>query len=245
MKKTFVVGVALFAFAGSAGAADLPVKAPPVPYVTSSDWTGFYAGGHVGNGWINEDSTLLSTTGTLLNPLGSVISADRDGFLGGLQLGYNYQVQNWVLGIAGDVSWTNVTASTATPSTTIPGAVTNTQATTNWYSTLTGRAGVVWNNSLLYVKGGGAWINENYSGNAIVAGTTVTVNSVTDTRGGWTIGGGLEWRFSPKWSIFAEYDYLDFGSKSYTFTTNVPGVTSTSSITTNVSLLKGGINYHF
>ncbi len=110
--------------------------------------------------------------------------------------------------------------------------------------TATGRIGYAWNNVLVYGKGGAAWINENYSGNASAGGMTVTTNPITDTRVGWTAGAGMEYGFVPNWSVFAEYDYLAFGSKNYTFTSNLP-VTTVTRIKTNVDVFKFGANFRF
>jgi outer membrane immunogenic protein len=244
VKKFLLVSVSLAALTGNAVAADLaprPYKAMPMAVY---NWTGLYVGGHVGGSWVDENATLLSTTGPLLNPLGTVIGGNRSGFLGGVQAGYNYQVSNWVLGVGADASWTDVSVATATAATLIPGGVTNTQGRTNWYVTATGRIGYAWNNVLVYGKGGAAWINENYSGSASALGNTVTTNPITDTRSGWTAGAGVEYGFAPNWSVFAEYDYLAFGSKNYTVTANVP-VTSVTSIKTNIDVFKLGANLRF
>ncbi len=256
MKRLVLTSVACVAFAGSAAAADLaPVykapyyKAPVVAQVY--DWTGFYIGGHIGGAWTDETATLSDTTSPiLLNPLGTAISGNRDGFLGGAQIGYNYQIQHLVLGVGGDFSWTNARETTSTASTLIPGGVTTSQGTTNWYATLTGRAGYAWDNWLLYGKGGAAWINERFSGNATatipgVGTLTETSSPITDTRAGWTLGAGLEWAFSRRWSAFAEYDYLGFPNKTETFAVSPGGFTASNSVSTNVSMVKAGVNYHF
>jgi outer membrane immunogenic protein len=147
-----------------------------------------------------------------------------------------------VLGISGDFSWTSATVDTVTSGSLIASTI-HTQGKTDWYATLTGRAGYAMNNWLLYGKGGVAWVHEVYGGYSIVAGTTVPVGDVSDTRTGWTVGGGVEWGFWEKWSAFVEYAYLDFGTKSYNFTGAT--FTNTNDIKTNVSVVKAGINYRF
>jgi outer membrane immunogenic protein len=245
MKKFLLTSVSLAALTATATAADLaarPYKA--VPMAAVYNWTGFYIGGHVGGSWVDEKASILSTTGPLLNPLGTVIGGDRSGFLGGVQAGYNYQVSNWVFGIGADASWTNITVATVTAATLIPGGVTNTAGTTNWYVTATGRIGYAWNNVLVYGKGGAAWMNENFSGGASAGGFALTTNPITDTRAGWTAGGGIEYGFAPNWSVFAEYNYLDFGSRNYTITSNLP-FTSVTNIKTKVDVFKAGANFRF
>ncbi len=124
MNKFFLIGasfagVSFAALAGTATAADLAARQYKAMPMAVYNWTGFYVGGHVGGGWIDENASVLSTTGLLLNPLGTVISANRSGFLGGFQGGYNIQVSNWVFGIGADASWTNVSVSPVTAATLI------------------------------------------------------------------------------------------------------------------------------
>src|SRR5438105_14339549 len=106
--KRILIGAAAIAsvLATSAFAADLPAKvytkAPPPPVVVYN-WTGFYIGGNVGYSWGRS-----SDTSTLTNGAGAVLftSADRanmDGVIGGGQIGYNWQVQNWVWGLEADI----------------------------------------------------------------------------------------------------------------------------------------------
>ncbi len=246
MKKFLLIGVSLAALTGTAVAADLaarPYKAMAMPAAVYN-WTGFYVGGHIGGGWVDENANIISTTGVLLNPLGTVISGNRSGFLGGVQGGYNVQVSNWVFGLGADASWTDANVATATAATLIPGGVTNTAGRTNWYVTATGRIGYAWNNVLVYGKGGAAWMNENISGGATAGGVTLITNPITDTRSGWIAGAGVEYGFAPNWTVFAEYNYLDFGSKNYTITSNLP-VTSVTHIKTTVDVLKVGANLRF
>jgi outer membrane immunogenic protein len=93
----------VFEFCGVASAADMPLKAPP-PHVAPFSWTGFYLGGNVGYSWGNSDSTLSfsdATTGTVLSSAHPNFALD--GVIGGAQIGYNYQVTNWVLGLEADI----------------------------------------------------------------------------------------------------------------------------------------------
>jgi outer membrane immunogenic protein len=223
-------------------AADLPVKASPQP-VTSYNWSGLYGGAHIGGGWISSTATFTGTTGTPLDPAGTSYGIDHSGFLGGLQLGYDYQMGNWVVGIGGDFSWISASQDTVTSGSLIAGSVIHSQVKTDWLATLTGRVGYAWNNWLLYAKGGAGWIHQTYGGYATSGGVTAQVNDVTDTRAGWTVGGGVEWGFWRNWSAFLEYDYLDFGTKSYTLTSTF--AVSTYDVKTSASELKAGVNYRF
>jgi outer membrane immunogenic protein len=219
------MSLALFAAAAlalgavqAASAADLPrkpvYKAPPVPIATIYDWSGFYAGGHIGGAWSSEDATITGT--------GATAGIDPSGFLAGGQIGVNWQAGNWVLGLEGDMSWTNADGSAPLAGSTI-------SSDHNWYATATGRLGYAWDNWLAYVKGGAAWMDADYT----LAGLTVG-----DTRSGWTVGTGLEWGLAPNWSAKVEYSYMDFGSDRF-------ALPATTDIDTQVHVVKVGLNYRF
>ncbi len=207
---TFALGVT------AASAADLgqrPVyKAQPAP-VMAYNWSGLYIGGHLGYAWGSEEvrSVATSVSGT----------TDPSGFLGGAQIGVNWQTGALVLGIEGDWSWTNADGSTS-----IPAAV---QADHNWYATATARVGYAVDNWLWYVKGGAAWLDADYT----IAGT-----KLGDTRTGWTVGTGLEWALGPNWSAKLEYNYLDFGRDQIATPLAVDA-------DTQAHLVKLGLNYRF
>ena len=78
--------------------------------------------------------------------------------------------------------------------------------------TLTGRVGMAFDRSLIYITGGGAWARNSvnfYNGAAIVG--------VDFDRQGWTIGAGFEYGFTPNWSMAAQYNYVDLGNKGVYF----------------------------
>ena len=173
MKKILLSGVALAALfaAAPAQAADVPVrnqpyyKAAPAPVF---NWTGFYAGGHVGYGF--GDST--------------VAGDDLDGFLGGLQAGYNWQFsRNVVFGIEADISGTDLNN----------GAFSH----VDYLGTLRARLGYAWDRSMFYGTGGLAWNRSSFLG-------------FHDTDTGYALGLGFEWAFAPNWSAKVEYMYYNF-----------------------------------
>lgn len=233
MRNLLVMGLTSVAiFSGSAMAADIsrPVyKAPPAGALpVTYDWTGFYIGGHVGYGWAEKDWR---------DVFGLNVSNKADGFLGGGQVGFNYQIQQFVLGVEGDFSWTGINGGTTGVAVVgAPlGATFNTDV--NWVSTLTGRLGIAFDRWLVYGKGGVAWANESYSTNLYTFPGTV---DVSDTRWGWTAGAGVEYAFAPAWSAKLEYNYMDFGTKAVSFAP----LTSTD-IDQQIHAVKFGINYKF
>jgi outer membrane immunogenic protein len=222
--KTIALAAGVSLVALSTGfAADLgarPVyKAPPAPAPMFS-WTGFYLGGHVGGGWASNDFTGIGTLGN-----------DTDGFLGGLQAGFDYQfAPNWVLGIEGQMSWANIDGS----STDVAGNSFSNDM--KWLSSVTGRVGYTGGNWLLYGKGGVAFADID---NTISAPGLSVTNG--ETRTGWTAGAGLEYAFLPNLSGKIEYQYYDFGSETYDFAPFTPPV----EIDSNIHTVKAGLNWRF
>lgn len=225
-----VTVLSLAAGAQSALAADLPVKARPAAVVAYS-WTGIYGGVHVGYGWGDKD---------YFDPIAgaSAGSHQADGWLGGVQLGANYQVGAWVFGIEGQFSWTDINGSHANPldladilGTRVP-----------WLATAAGRLGYAADRTLFYVKGGGAWARDHYS--TIDAGALEAF--AKHTRGGWMVGAGIEHAFAGPWSAKIEYNYLDLGTRTIDLLDPATGaVASTFDIRQQIHTVTVGLNYRF
>lgn len=235
--------------ASGALAADMPVKALPVPAAAPS-WTGFYLGGEVGGGWEQEQVTIVTNNPGAAFPPGTVLNpVDDSGVLGGIYGGFNYQINQVVLGIDGDYTWADLhgTAMDVSP---VNGDIANESSTVRWIATLTGRLGYAVNNNwLLFAKGGGAWARFDASSiTTTPGGAFVGMTSSADTRSGWTVGAGVEWGFLAHWSAKLEYDYVKFRTATFSITdVTAAGVVSTPlrSATTSLNMLKGGIAYRF
>jgi outer membrane immunogenic protein len=107
MKKLLLAATILTSAAGAASAADLPYKAPRAPFVPVASWTGCYIGGHIGGGAAWTQNTVTTSTGTNGFPdfgVGQGYSQPASGFIGGGQLGCNYQMGRYVVGIEGTYS---------------------------------------------------------------------------------------------------------------------------------------------
>jgi outer membrane immunogenic protein len=194
----------------SADAADLESQfAPSVPYFAQFDWTGFYIGGNLGGGWPRGNIT-DSLTGTNL-------TATSDGaFVGGGQLGYNYQInQNVVLG----VEWLmdGIASNNNSNIVFIPTISDAFQASlrSDWFTTLTGRIGITgpsWDHGLFYIKGGAAWVQNQATVTDLSTGLSV---GTTKIDAGWVAGAGLEYAFpDSNWTIRFEYDYIGLGNST-------------------------------
>jgi outer membrane immunogenic protein len=204
MKKTLFAAVLAtsFAVAGSAIAADLrPAPYAPIAQSGLYNWSGAYAGLNVGYEW-------GSVSNSAVNP---------SGLAGGGQIGYNWQNGQFVFGAETDLQFTGADDTFA------PFKFSN-----PWFGTLRGRAGVAFNNVLLYATLGLAYGDLR----AQSAGLDETRTEV-----GWTGGVGAEYGFAPNWSARVEYLYLDLGSRGFTLTGTDNGL--------QANLLRVGINYHF
>src|SRR5207253_10593727 len=136
-------------------AADMPVKARVVdPPATVHDWSGLYAGVHVGGDWFKKDwfypltPTNVIAGGPFNVPSGSPTATS---WLAGGQFGFNYQTGNWVVGGEIDFSWTNLNGSAADQF--FPE---NGFSKTDFISTFAGRVGYAFDRVLLFAKAGGA-----------------------------------------------------------------------------------------
>jgi outer membrane immunogenic protein len=236
-------------------------KAPPPPPVIVYNWTGCYIGGNVGGGSARTEQRRVGLIdGTVINPAQDFGRSEKWDVIGGGQVGCDYQFAgNWVVGVqamadAGNLRSSHIvpTAFVGPPAAPIGSFISNNRV--NYTVTATGRVGYLFAPQVLgYVKGGAAWANQdhNFVGTTAIAGVTApflseTANNVD--RFGWTVGGGLEWMFAPGWSVFGEYNYMDFGRKNISFVTAIPGSANPGDvISTRLTIQQAlvGVNYKF
>jgi outer membrane immunogenic protein len=244
MKKLLLVGASLFAIAaaGGASAADLPVytKAPKVvPY----NWTGFYLGAEGGAGWGNAEQS---------DPNGfkSGDFTPNGAFVGGT-IGYNWQVgSNWVLGLEGDASWADISATTpgtnqamTTHNTTMVGCggiVQQCGMKLEGIETVRARAGYAFGYVMPYITGGLAVGQLSGSEGDVVANGAFGSGATTVV--GWTVGTGVEAMILPQWTVKLEGLYTDFGS-TRVFNDTIAGKGVPESIKFTPSFIKIGVNY--
>jgi outer membrane immunogenic protein len=225
MKKILLGSVATGALvaAGSASAADLgprpAYKAPPiVAPVPVFSWTGCFVGAHGGWAWGKKDvgMSLFCSTFCGGHRSGSA-SIDTSGAIFGGQIGCDYQWGgNFVLGIQGDFAGARLTGDILKSPVDLDSTTGSIHVRTDWLASVTGRVGFTgWvPRTLLYVRGGGAWVREKWDFTLLDASRVSNVfTSASQTRSGWTIGGGIEYAIAPNWSVFAEFNHYDFGTK--------------------------------
>ena len=231
MKKILLGTVALAALglAAPAIAADLPAKAPiytkaPV-LATIYNWTGFYVGVDAGYGW-GRYTQFGAGDGPGVNP---------SGFVFGGHVGYNYQMNNIVLGVEADISTGprgSVPAGTAGP---VYSCVTGPCIVNiDWFGTVRGRVGFAANNLLFYGTGGLAY------GHA-AGGIDNSTYMGGSTKTGWTAGAGVEYGISPNFSVRAEYLHVDLGRLDFGLT----GALVQYSARGSFDIVRAGLTYRF
>ena len=200
-----------------------------VPLPPPVTWRGFYLGGNIGGAW-GSSSVSDNLTSTSFD-------RDNNGFIGGVQVGYNYQIGNLVLGVEWDFDWTSIDASGTIS---VPGVIGPLQASadTEWISTIAGRIGLALERTLVYVKVGGGWVRNEASITQLTTGTSV---SAANTSGAWLVGAGFEYALAPNWTAKFEYDFVGLSDKTF------PGFVGTRGfeLERDIQQVKVGINFKF
>ena len=215
MKKILLASVALFGFAGAASAADLPARAaPPAPIVAAVPvftWTGFYVGVNAGYGWNDDADDVVFGDTTIFG------DSDNDGgFVGGAQIGYNYQIGSFVVGLEGDIQYADFGSVTYT----FPAPIGAVEADPeDWFGTVRARAGVAFDRALIYATGGFAF---------------------ADDRSGWTLGGGLEYAFTNNLSAKIEGLYVSLDDNEF----EAGGITYSTG-DSDFGVVRAGLNFRF
>jgi outer membrane immunogenic protein len=236
---------ALLATSLAAGAADMHVKAPePAPTPPVLTWTGFYIGGNIGGAWARHDwnDSLL----------GLNFGGNNEGvFIGGGQVGFNYQFDTFVIGVEGTFDGAaNNNSSDRFVVAGLRGDLIQVTSHDRWVATVAARFGYTgWSAShvLVYGKGGGGWVgNSGFTITDVTTGASITGSS-NNAAGGWLAGAGLEWAFAANWSVKVEYDLLGLTQRTFSVpvgSTLLVGDAFATHIN-NFQMAVVGINYRF
>jgi outer membrane immunogenic protein len=293
LRRTLLASAGVMALTGAAFAADLPYRGPPPVYVPPPPvftWTGLYIGINAGGTWSNNNtvrldaanvSSIAGLNGDIPGEVARLATGDRSvsrsGFIGGGQIGYNYQfANNFVVGIEADIQGVaggnrtgSFTRTEVVPGAVVGGApVTATSVITaernaSYLGTVRGRLGFTITPTLLaYGTGGlaygGSSANINITETLGFPDTPApfgTQGNFSQSRVGWTAGGGLEWLFAPNWSLKVEYLYYDLGRVTFaaapfqqfalngTLLETVTAVQASTRVSGNI--VRAGLNYHF
>ena len=231
MKKFFVpflFAVTALVPVSSALAADL--EPPPIEDLRPGyDWTGPYVGGFIGLGGVERDYDATSICGCT--------SYDREmsgfGYHAGLLLGWNYQFDSFVMGIEGDYAWGNEIADNDDPAE-------ETDLQFNSIATLRARAGWANGNTLLYISGGAAFVDTEFTG-------LIGTENVSDDkwRTGWTVGGGIEHMFGGGLAGRLEYLYVDLPQTDYELIDSTGFGGDVEMNFEGIHMVRAGLTYNF
>lgn len=260
MNRFLVSALVAIGMISSAQAADMPKKMytkAPVMAVPPS-WTGWYAGVNAGYGFGSESNT-FNFVPAIAAPFDNVGYSDKlNGFIGGGQIGYNYQItpNSWVAGVEADIQYTNFKGSDSSSGTTTalvriaePFSYSQDQRL-SWLGTFRGRLG--WtptDHTWLFYGTGGLAVGGVKASNTFsfgLAPSLVWAGSASETKAGWTLGGGVEARLPDMWSVKAEYLYYDLGHLTVNGTSvQVPAATTTTNFAFHGNIVRVGLNKHF
>ena len=235
---------------------------PLASYADTSDWSGFYLGGNLG--WSIATGNFNSSITNPGNPadaaaatqlLNQYPNAYGTDFIAGAQGGYNFQINNWVLGVESNYDYQ--------PSNSIQGQyIANDSSgkadqvqnavTPLWFFTLRPRIGYALDHFLLYTTGGLAVtrVSSYDVSQSSVAGGHGCFGGPATLAGG-AVGGGVAWRITPAhWSLDAEYLWAGFEkvtAKNYTNPGYPIGANNQVATTLNfsTSIVTLGLDYHF
>ena len=242
-------------------AADLPariVKAPPAVVAAAYDWSGFYVG--VSAGYTFGEDENISTTGQAAVNINNVVGGarpgqvrlEREGFIGGGQAGYNWQVTpNWVVGLETDISYTDIREDRNVVTVPLNGISTlnnNFSTRMEYFGTVRGRIGYAWDRTLLYATGGLAYADIENSVAFFGPANAGGLLQFQGTEAGYTVGAGIEHAFGSNWSVKAEYLYYDFRDETVNVAVigNGGGGTGYNSRFENDGhIVRAGLNYKF
>jgi len=273
MRKLLLSGFVASVIAAPAMAADMPLKAPEPICV----WCGFYAGGNIGYGFGQTRATGNTFyTGNLGGAAGTTglwtLSDSLTGVLGGVQVGYNTQINpTSIVGFELDFQAAGLSsAGNAAIPLTVFGAnglishsgFASASERLDWFGTFRGRLGGTPFNPdvMLYATGGIAVghvkgllsYSEFFPGNG---GLVVGAGEFSAIRLGWTAGAGVEWApiMFRGWSLKAEYLYTELGGTDAKVPVNTlaagpanpPTFIASQSSLNRFSIVRVGVNYHF
>ncbi len=231
---------------------------------TAVTWSGFYLGingGYASGDW-KGDFTYQGAADAAFNP-GKKISAD--GGFGGGQIGFNKQMNSILVGVEADIEGADLKGKSSFNNDNIlfynghsPSFTKNVDSRLDYFGTLRGRFGYSFGSVLPYFTGGLAWghthsdltVYNNYLNYLGILSGPSGNGSVTEDHLGWTIGAGVEYAVDTKWSVKAEYLYVDLGTENYRYAGMIAagiggGAFNTDGLRSdlNFNSVKVGLNY--
>jgi outer membrane immunogenic protein len=243
MKRLLLASTCLALSSTVSMAADMsmPYSKAPAMAAPVFSWTGCYVGAHVGGGTMTSNFEGTATNGT--------------GAIAGGQAGCNYQDGNWVFGVEGEGFWSGIKLNSR--DTGIANVVNNNTLFNDSSTvkntadfTIAARAGITFDRTLVYAKGGWAWGQMKFDNVNICCNANPTTDtfSAHGTLDGFLVGAGIEHALTRNWTVKLEYNYIAYGNKELTVNQcagAICGQTGTASFSATKQIFKVGANYLF
>jgi outer membrane immunogenic protein len=227
-----------------------------------ASWRGFYVGVNAGGGFGTNGAreTGLPTTGALALVASKDFTLDHNasGFVAGGQVGYNMQFNRLVVGIEADIDGANISGTGQVTGAGVAqrngangfaGNFVNASEKVDYIGTVRGRVGGLVTDSLLvYATGGLAYGHVNHSGQFHYATPVDYLVNDSTTQVGWTVGAGLEYMLTSRWSVKGEYLYYDLGNHTVISNAGINPLNrpfqSQFDYATHGSIVRAGLNYN-
>ena len=212
-------------------AADMAVKAP-APVVYGDPWNGFYIGGNIGYG-LDRGASTATASGFAVD-----FATVPAGLVGGLHAGYMYHLpgSGFVLGLEGDGDLATLDGTVNNP-----GFVGNANSKNRWLASFRGRIGyLLVPNVLVYGTGGWGWGSSDFTVQAVNANGTFNAMSLSATKNGAVVGGGVDFAITANW--IAGLEYLHFFLNDSTANMGGGNFLTASD---NVDMVRARLSYKF
>lgn len=211
-----------------------------------ANWNGLYLGANVGGATARNESSLRVGAGPAA---AERFNLSPDGYMGGVQIGYNWQAASWVWGLEADIQGSTQKENRGCLLGCFPGQFALVNQQMQWLGTVRGRVGYAIGQSLFYATGGFAYGDVKTGITESIANSAPLNIEFSKIRTGYAVGGGIETPFDvfglfgKNWTSKTEYLYVDLGksSNSYTF----GGLNHTFETRVQEHLFRTGLNYHF
>lgn len=233
MKKFLLAGAAVAALASGAQAADLGVPRGPVAAAVVApafNWTGFYLGAQIGYGWGRATQPWTFVT---VNPTtfpNAQADARQSGIVGGGHIGFNYQINQFVLGLEADLEASGINGNDGGSGGDVNGV------RHRWNASIRGRAGFAIDRALIYATGGVAFLSAQGTQISRAPNEFIGFNTT-----GWTLGAGVEYAFTPNLTARVEYRYADYSARTVIF----PVSGYSERIKPQIHTIRFGVSYLF
>lgn len=244
LKSILLASTIAVSFVSGAKAADAIVAEPAPVAVDTFSWTGGYIGinaGYAGGKFKHPfsvydelfDETLVS---------GSV-NFNASGFVGGVQVGYNWQFDNrFVVGAEADFQGSTVKGDVSAHA---DGLSAKAETKIEWFGTVRARLGYAATERLLVYGTGGLAYGKVKSGYSLSDGVDSVGESTSKTKAGWTIGAGAEYAINNNWTLKSEYLYTDLGKRTLINYTDADLFNYNLESKVNFHTVRVGLNYKF